>query len=211
MMFHNPSWMVVSIDGRDDTTQSAKTVAHCRKVMDDVRPFERAVLFGYKQPQDYPIEFVPIPRLDMSGYSLWCVRELWRHVTTNFVLIVQSDGYILNPNLWSEEFMNYDYIGAPWPKIHSKVYPVGNGGFSLRSRRFCEQTAKCPLPYNLEPEDVYCCQRMQETKSFENVKFAPVEVAAAFSVEWAIKHTINESNVFGFHKCMNGGRRVELR
>lgn len=204
--------MVVSIDGRENTTQSAKTVAHCQKIMEEIRPFERAVLFGQKRPKtDYPIEFIPIPPLDMPGYSLWCLRELWRHVTSNFVLVVQSDGYILNPNLWSEDFMKYDYIGAPWPKKLSKVYPVGNGGFSLRSRRFCEQTAQCPLPYALEPEDVYCCQRMQATNSFDNVKFAPVEVAATFSVEEAINHTINESNIFGFHKCIHRGRRVELR
>jgi len=209
MMFHNPSWMVAAIDGRDDTSQSAKTVAHCLQLMAEIRPFKRAVLFGNKNSH-YPIEYVPIPRLSLTGYSLWCLRELWRHVTTDFVLLVQPDGYILNPGLWSEDFMDFDYVGAPWPHMHSKIYPVGNGGFSLRSRRFCEQTAKCPLPYNLEPEDVYCCQIMQATNSFDNIAFAPTDVAARFAVEWPINHTINENNVFGFHKCMNGGRRVEL-
>ena len=31
------------------------------------------------------------------------------------MLIVQDDGFIINKNLWDEEFLSYDYIGAPWP------------------------------------------------------------------------------------------------
>ena len=41
-------------------------------------------------------------------------------------------------------FFDYDYIGAPWP--NNFVNRVGNGGFSLRSKKFLELTAK--IPYN---------------------------------------------------------------
>ena len=71
------------------------------------------------------------------------------------MLVIQDDGHIVNPSLWDEEFLKYDYIGLPWPfedswiekqlkeqrPIIRKVYPknrVGNGGFSLRSRKFLE-------------------------------------------------------------------------
>ena len=128
-----PTWMVAAIDGTENTTQSAKTVAHCRNLMENIRPFQRAVLFGHKPPQNqFPIEVVQIPKLDLQGYSLWCIRELWRHVSTDYVLIVQADGYILNPHLWSDDFL-CDFIGPPWPRQHSHTFPVGNGGFSIRS------------------------------------------------------------------------------
>jgi hypothetical protein len=36
------------------------------------------------------------------------------HVDTEFAILVHEDGFIVNPECWSDEFF-YDYIGAPWP------------------------------------------------------------------------------------------------
>ena len=35
---------------------------------------------------------------------------------SEYVLIMQDDGFVINPDKWNDEFFNYDYIGAPWPK-----------------------------------------------------------------------------------------------
>ena len=37
------------------------------------------------------------------------------YIDSDFALIVQDDGHIVNPTKWNAEFLNYDYIGAPWP------------------------------------------------------------------------------------------------
>lgn len=70
----------------------------------------------------------------------------------DYMLIAQTDTYILNSNYSLEYFvdMSYDYYGAPWPSgpfptpfgireyiksifVHnSEQLLVGNGGFSLR-------------------------------------------------------------------------------
>jgi hypothetical protein len=34
---------------------------------------------------------------------------------TEFAILVHEDGFIVNPECWSDEFLKYDYIGAPWP------------------------------------------------------------------------------------------------
>lgn len=42
------------------------------------------------------------------------IKELNKYIETDYVLIVQYDGFILNPKAWMDEFLEYDYIGAPW-------------------------------------------------------------------------------------------------
>lgn len=215
------SWMVVSIDGRDDArlvSQTAKAVTHCYNIMRDIRPFQKAVLFCYQKPKGYwPIEMIRIPKINIVGYSSWCIKELWKYVTTDFVLMVQHDGYIINPKSWSEEFLDYDYIGAPWP--HFLTYDgnvgVGNGGFSIRSRQLCEQVAFCQLPHMGINEDVYICQTMRKEKAYNaDIKFAPPSVAARFAVESIVRQhqeqNIDDNTVFGFH-MFGGPRRQPLK
>jgi hypothetical protein len=69
-----------------------------------------------------------------------CLRLLPRVVATDFNLTVQPDGFAINPQAWDDRFWEYDYIGAPWPWMWGggPYWPgpiVGNGGFSLRSRK----------------------------------------------------------------------------
>ena len=60
------------------------------------------------------------------------IKELWQYFNSEFVLVIQHDGYVLDGNSWSDDFYKYDYIGAPW--LYSDGKNVGNGGFSLRSK-----------------------------------------------------------------------------
>ena len=47
-------------------------------------------------------------------------RALWYEVPqwlqTDHFLLIQWDGHPTNANAWSDEFLAYDYIGAPWPR-----------------------------------------------------------------------------------------------
>ncbi len=54
------------------------------------------------------------PLNSLAEYSRFVIWELDKFVDTPHVLIVQHDGFILNPRAWTDEFLNYDYIGAPW-------------------------------------------------------------------------------------------------
>jgi len=60
-------------------------------------------------------------------------------------LLVQPDGFVINPDKWDNQFFEYDYIGAPWEQVpHSYLDPwgkphrVGNGGFSFRSKKLLD-------------------------------------------------------------------------
>jgi hypothetical protein len=107
------------------------------------------------------------------------------------MLIVQHDGYILNPDLWTDEFLEYDYIGAPW-----EDGTVGNGGFSLRSQRLMETVAS--MTWRLHHEDCLICGPLRGPLEDAGFKFAPTDVAARFSFE---RYAAGYQRTFGFHSA----------
>ena len=44
----------------------------------------------------------------LSEYSLFCVKKLHQYINTEFCLIVQPDGFVTNPLMWTNDFLNYD-------------------------------------------------------------------------------------------------------
>lgn len=158
------------------------------------------------------IKIKPINSLE--EYSLFTIKELDKYVDTPYVLIVQYDGFILNPKAWNDEFLNYDYIGAPWlvadwsvknfdfPKNLVGSYVVGNGGFNLRSKRLLSLSSKLYKQGELErynPEDVAICVYYRELFEKNGIKFAPVELAKQFSYEAEGDDNYSWDGQFGFH------------
>jgi Protein of unknown function (DUF5672) len=149
------------------------------------------------------IEFIRVPQMDLAGYNKFSIKRFVNYVKTDFVLIVQPDGFVLNPKNWRADFLNYDYIGAPWPKELCDDHPdyrVGNSGFCLRSRRFLEQTSR--LRYSPGSiDDVLFCRRRREKLEAQGIRYAPPKIAARFSVELPVPENPRTSTqlVFGFH------------
>lgn len=145
------------------------------------------------------IRRVAIPRLNSSGdYSEFMLRHLARHIQTAHCLVVQWDGFILHADRWDPAFLEFDYIGAPWPQFDDG-FDVGNGGFSLRSRRLLE--ACMDSRFQLEgPEDVAICRVNRPLLEQEHcVRFADRQTA-----EWfAFERTAPSAPTFGFHGVFN--------
>ncbi len=150
------------------------------------------------------------PHLGSSdGYSRYVLYELTKHIDTPYALVIQYDGYVTNPDMWTDEFLEYDYIGAPWPK-NTHYTPrgaevrVGNGGFSLRSKRLLDAFNELKLPFTdngtgFFHEDGQICNYYRKTLEDYGIKYAPVELAAQFSTELQVPET-RES--FGKHKYL---------
>jgi len=137
-----------------------------------------------------------------QGYQqflYWENYETWKHVTTSHALTVHLDGYILRPELWNPEWLNYDYIGAPWP-LYLNEYKVGNGGFCLKSRRLMNHVAT--LPFVDIPGDVLVCTHYRKDLEKAGFNFAPPEVAARFSIEHFVDG-LSVKDTFGFHGGWN--------
>jgi len=138
------------------------------------------------------------PLAGRAAYSRFVMKDLLRHIETEHVLLIQWDGYVVNPAAWRDDFLGHDYIGARWG-FHKDAHCVGNGGFSLRSRRLLE-ALQDPTIDRFEPEDEMICRHYRPMlESRYGVRFAPPEVADQFSFET----TYPQSIPLGFHGLFN--------
>lgn len=136
-------------------------------------------------------------------YSKFMLKELNKYFTTSHVLTIHADGYVLDFSKWDNSWLQYDYIGGTW--LYKDGKNVGNGGFSLRSKKLCDILANNFIEESLmHPEDHCICRTYR--KSLEDnfgIKFAPEKVANKFSIEAygsaAIVGANKYSGQFGFH------------
>jgi len=164
---------------------------------------------------DPGVEYIRIPPIDLRGYSRFILESLSPYVQTGFCLIVQSDGFIVDAAHWRDEFLDYDYVGAPWPRyvvpprgsgrllVRLSKNFVGNGGFSLRSKRLLEVASRIrfdELEFPVAPEDLLICHHLYDEIRAAGIRFAPPEIAARFSIESPAR-LFGQSidSVFGFH------------
>ncbi len=148
------------------------------------------------------------PLNGLGAYSDFCIRELHKHVDTSHAMVAQWDGYMTRGESWTDDFLKYDFIGSPWQPTNV----VGNGGWSLRSKKLLELCAKFAAAETnpCHPEDAWIC--MHHRKNFENagMKFAPLVVARRWgfegrsfdSVEWRGTPNIYK-NECGFHSWLS--------
>jgi len=158
---------------------------------------------------------VPIKPLNsVEEYSEFVITDLDKYVDTPHVLIIQYDGFILNPEAWDDKFLNYDYIGAPWmvanwavenfdyPKAMVGKWLVGNGGFSLRTKKLtslCAELAKTGEFKKYHPEDASICVYNRDLLESRGIKFAPVNLAKQFSYEAEDNEHDKWDGQFAFH------------
>ncbi|QNE05889.1 DUF5672 family protein [Croceicoccus marinus] len=145
-------------------------------------------------PIDSAIRIVEIaPLLSSAAYSNFILQGLPGHVTSDFCLVVQWDGHVIDAGHWQDEFLDYDYIGASWPQFDDG-HDVGNGGFSLRSRclmalcRSSEFTAH-------HPEDIAIGRTNRAFLEARGMRFAPRDLADRFAAERAGDPDVS----FGYH------------
>lgn len=149
------------------------------------------------------------PINDIVDYnSLLLDPWLWDQLAKyDRVLFFQPDGFLLRHGI--EDFLQYDYIGAPW-KHNIAVTPtnVGNGGFSLRNPKLCRkaldlfsntdlQTSyKYHLIGNSLPEDVFFSIALDR---LANSNLPDPHIASSFSAE-----TAPYKQALGWHALWNG-------
>ena len=128
------------------------------------------------------ISIVPIERLGSSAaYSNFLLSQMVDHVETSHCLVAQWDGHVIDAGWWRPEFLEYDYIGASWPQFDDGK-DVGNGGFSLRSRRLME-ACRAPQFLPSHPEDVAIGRENRSWLEEIGLRFAPRVIADLFSTE----------------------------
>lgn len=169
----------------------------CMKGVD----FAEVLLLTDREPAALPpgISKVAIRPLNSAAdYSQFMLCELAAHISTDHCLVVQWDGFIINPGQWDQRFLDVDFVGAPWPQF-TDGHDVGNGGFSLRSRKLLRACAS-PGFVASHPEDVAIGRINREYLEREHdIRFADRGIAERFAFERAE----SVGPTFGFHGVFN--------
>jgi len=174
----------------------------------DSLPFARRIFFSHEKPENLPanIEWIQIKKItSVKQYSLFCIGELAAHIDTPHVLTVQTDGFVLRPELWNNAWLEYDYVGSPWPRVLSVAQhtQVGNSGFCLRSRKFLEAVAE--MHRNPEyaaqwSDDLFPCHVGYKDLVKLGMRFAPLAAVERFAMEQPVDNLPQSLGlVFGFH------------
>jgi hypothetical protein len=168
-------------------------VATCRGIR-----FRRVLMFAPELPvavEHLITEYHPWS----ATYEEWnkfMVKELNSYIPDGHCLFIHNDGFVLNPDAWTNEFLEYDYVAAPW--WYEDGINVGNGGFSLRSKKYLVVSTQFELDY-YAPEDHRLIRENGHTMLARGVRFAPERLARRFSLEGNDKQGRIWSGQFGFH------------
>lgn len=176
-----------------------ETVRALQRCLDQV-DFGIALLLSDEAPPAWAPSEIVWRRIDpiksRQEYCEFILRRLVDYVDRPHVLLVQWDGFVIDASQWRSEFLQFDYIGAPWPQFDDGQ-TVGNGGFSLRSKRLLTLTS-APEFGGRHPEDVAICRTHRRELEQQGIRFAPQSVAEQFSFERGPRTTS-----FGFHGLFN--------
>ena len=178
--------------------------------------FGAATFITHRKPAFLPKEIVyqHIDKLDdINKFNYDCIYELHKYIHTDFMLLVHYDGFVVNPESWRDEFLDYDYIGSPFPPptddfsyrdINGKIIRVGNS-VSIRSKRLLEFPEKANIPFEADHgffnEDGFICVKNRHLFLQAGMKYAPYELAKYFGQE---NHMPDMDGIrpFVFHKWM---------
>lgn len=149
-----------------------------------------------------------------DGMEDWCkkvIYDLPKHIETDYCMLIHPDGFVVNPESWRDEFLEYDYIGAPWPPpqdnfsyrdINGEIVQVGNS-VSLRSKRLLDLANDLKIEWKpfhgFYNEDGFISVNYRHIYEQHGMKFSPLEVAKYFSHETMIPE-IEGITPFAFHK-----------
>jgi hypothetical protein len=196
-----PSVTLIGID-TVNPDRTSRILSHCANLLN----FGAAILYTDRAPSvAHEHEVRIIPPVDHAGVQRWELSQLAQAFDTDFCLCVQHDGWILNPERWTDEFLAWDFIGAPWPLSLGSQVRVGNSGLSLRSKAFCQATAAYAHEYAEEGYDVFACKTMGDRFKAIGLRYAPLEIAGRFSWEHYCEDVeAGPATSFGFHGWCHG-------
>jgi len=145
-------------------------------------------------------------------------------VDTDYCLLIHPDGFVVHPEEWRDEWLNYDYIGSPWPMPadnysyrtpDGEIVRVGNS-VSLRSRKILNLPSELEFswrPYfgNTNEDGFLTCHNRRLLQHF-GCRFADIDVAKHFGRELDLPENEDIENTFVFHMHdTNPGRNEKYR
>jgi len=233
-MIKLPEVTLISIDTTDDLSGTLRGVYTSMSGIDfgnvKIITTEEQIKNNPSLGNDKIVLEEPVTEIkNYNDYNHYVIYNLHNHIDTSHCLLVQPDGFVLFPEKWDNSWLEYDYIGAPWAYVDDAYidpfgnhHRVGNGGFSLRSKKFLEVPTKVEVPWETNNSDFYwmpegvvnyhedgnVCVHNRHIFVEQGCKYASVEVAVRFSQETRVPEC-EGITPFGFHYRLPPGVTLE--
>jgi len=195
--------------------------------------FHKKILFSdkFSNSKIKGINFINIPRLNnISEWGKFIVFDLYKFIESDFIILIHPDGFIVNPSSWTDDFLKYDFIGAPWkiPRdnyscrdIYGNIIRVGNS-VSIRSKKLLALPSKLKIKWDnfdhgYPHEDGFLNVQHRHLLQEKGINFPTLDIACKFGREATIPENKN-IDPFTFHKwsgknkhfpCFNKKKRMK--
>lgn len=183
-----------------DSKGAIKVLEHCKSKCDfgDVKLLTSI-------PSDYEHRIKIMPLNSLIAYSIFMLTRFHEFINTEHALIVQRDGWILNPESFDPAWLELDYIGP----IFMQMDRCGSGGFSLRSKKIMQEISKRVPAWNGTQKHADGIQKtlpfyedgiLSLTPFSYNFKIASMEQAAQFAQGGNRNPKYFREKPFGWHR-----------
>jgi hypothetical protein len=163
----------------------------------------------------------PIP-WNYDAYNIFLLKNIADYIQTDHIINIHYDGFCVNNQYWSDEFLEYDYIGSPtfkdWTPLANSLkshdlydrapntWYNGGGGFTLRSKKLLKALQDPRIDTTLSDKNFERCEDATISIKFRRlleeeykIKFAPMDV----SLKWCTELLTGLPYSFGFHGWTN--------
>ena len=158
------------------------------------------------------VKNIIVPTNTLDEWNRAMVFDLGDYIDTEFALVVHPEGGVAEVDMWDPKWLEYDYIGAPFPlpsdgfsyrDIDGVTQRVGNS-VSLRSKKLMMLPKKIGMEwrswYGYWHEDGYIAVNMRHVFEEHGCKYAPFEEALKFGRENPMPEYAGPT--FTYHKTM---------
>jgi len=156
------------------------------------------------------VQNIIVPTNTIDEWNRAIVFDLGDYIDTDYALLVHPDGGVAEADMWNDKWLEYDFIGSPFPlpsddysykDINGVVQRVGNS-VSLRSKKLMRLPKKIGMEwrgwYGHFNEDGYISVNMRHVFEDYGCKFAPFEEALKFGRETPLPEYLGLT--FIYHK-----------
>lgn len=183
-----------------DVNRAIKVLEHCKSKVD----FGAVKLLTHI-PTNYEHRVRIKPLNTLIAYSIFMLKKVHEFIDTQNLMVVQRDGWILNPESFNPEWLELDFIGG----LYIQYDKVGSGGFSLRSKKIMQDVSGTIPDWDWTQKGA---DEIQRGLSFyedgelclspfsENYKIATLEQAADFSQAGNRNPLYFRKRPFGWHR-----------
>jgi len=191
----------ICMNGRENDLERTAFITKLINKTSEIIKFKEILFLTATEPSEkINCKLIRIKEQTYDDYGLNAFQNFHKWCKSDYIMIFQDDGFAVNPHNWSNLFLNYDYVGAPW-KHSSWSSPgkeIGNGGFSLRSRKLYEECSKLRYVRGSH-EDGLICVSYRNFLIDKGIKFADLNTGYKFSVEGPFDEDHDLEKTFGFH------------